>query len=149
MRHRPQDAAGQLGERVMRHVFAAVQKERNFVTAKRPRNGLMIHLQVANQHGTVPETVGVLLAHELQQRPRREDRFGFGIGTGGYGKVRGKIRFPARGHGQRPASFQLAERGMFREPVLARCARQNFRAHLAARQCRQLFAAALIRFSNG
>ena len=73
-------APRQLGERVMRHGLAAVEKERNAVTMKRACQRFVIGVEIADEHGTLAETPAV--AGEFQNFPRGEGGFGLSIGAG-------------------------------------------------------------------
>ena len=74
-------AAREFGERVMRDSLAAVEKKRNLVAAKNPRERLMVRVERADQHRAVTEPVAFVGADEFQDFARGEDGLGFGIGA--------------------------------------------------------------------
>ena len=84
--NRPQRAAREFGERVMRNGFAAIEKKRNFVTRKDALQRLVIFLEIANEHGGIAKTIlgfiGARRADEFQNFTRGEDGFGVGVGAG-------------------------------------------------------------------
>ncbi len=84
-----QRAAGQLGQRVMRDGFAAVEEERDFVAAENPRERFVIIFQTADEDGAIAETVSG--ADKFQDFARGENGLGFGIGAGGDGDLRFEI----------------------------------------------------------
>ena len=75
-----QCAAGQLGQRVMRDEFAAVEEKRDFVAAENPRERFVIILQIADKDGAIAEPIPG--ADEFQNFARGENGLGFGIGAG-------------------------------------------------------------------
>ena len=64
----------------MRDGFAAVEKKRDPVAAKNPRERLVIIFQIANENGAIAKTIS--LADEFQNFARGENGLGFGIRAG-------------------------------------------------------------------
>src|SRR6185437_1975016 len=76
-----QGVARQLGERVVRHRLAPVEKERDFVTAKHALQDIVIALQASQQQGAVPITSAA--ADVSQYLARGECRLGLRTRTNG------------------------------------------------------------------
>ena len=83
-RDRAERAAGQFSQRVMRHEFPPVEKERNPVTAKHAFQRFVITVEAAHEHGGIAEAVaGAVVMDEFQNLARGENGLGLGIGAGG------------------------------------------------------------------
>jgi len=64
----------------MRDGFAAVEKKRDFIAAKNPRERLVITFQIADENGRVAEAVSG--ADEFQDFARGKNGLGLGMGAG-------------------------------------------------------------------
>ena len=70
----------QFGERVMRHRFASVHEERDFIATKRAVERGLMRVERAHDHGAL--TIATAVADMAQNFARGKDRLGFSIGTG-------------------------------------------------------------------